>query len=171
VRNQYTRLLESASVTRRARTAAILATALALGGCGAAGAPGTPSQRPVPLAAGGHIALRLRRCDRGIHPFCARELVLTAGRTRYHDGAALGAAEGDALRRAGWTASEGEAPTELAAQSRGGRLRLTYATAAGELRAIAAGEAERAPAIVRALRRDRTAGVPALSLLLEVGSG
>lgn len=153
----------------------ILAAAALLTSCGGQAVgdrgPGVDAAgvaRAVPLVAGTRIALDVRRCDPGHHPYCGRELVLTALR-RTTAATALMSAETAALRRAGWSFGEGEGTQELSALSPDGHLSLTYATAAQDLHALGQGDIVRALPVVRALRHDQAAGVPALSLLLESG--
>jgi hypothetical protein len=149
---------------------AALALVAGLAGCGTGGTPvGAPRAGAIPLPAGVRVALDLRRCDPGRAHFCARELTLTWSRSPHPGTAALQAAEGGALRRAGWSSSGGAATGERSAQSPDGALWLTYAPAGEELRALREGDISRAEPLVRALARDRGAGVPALSVLLEAG--
>jgi hypothetical protein len=147
-----------------------IGAALVLAGCGAAGsAPGAPAAGAIPLAAGIRVASNLRRCNPGRAHFCARELTLIWSHSPHPGATALQAAEGAALRRAGWSSGEGAATGELSAQSPNGALWLTYAPAGEELRALREDDITRAAPLVQTLRRDRAAGVPALSVLLEAG--
>ena len=125
----------------------------------------------VPLVPGTRIVLSVRRCDAGAHPFCARELVLAAARARYEDSGVLKVAERRVLDHAGWRRSEGDTYDESAAESPGNRLRVTYATAEQDLLSIDERRIARMPAFTRQLADVLFAREPALSLLVQAGSG
>jgi hypothetical protein len=161
------------SVRAAAFAAALLGGGTVLGGCGAGSAPGSPAVAGVPLAAHTRLIAGVRSCDGGAHPFCARELVLVAARRgprHYASSTALLAAEGARLRRAGWSSSKGDTDAESAAESPSHRLRLTYATAADDLRSLDEGRITRARRIAHTLAEQLYAGAPALSLMLQAGS-
>ena len=132
------------------------------------------------------IITNVARCDPGARHFCGRELVVLAtGATAGAGGtAALGstaaeeraaaplmAAEHAALSHAGWSASGGEVAGEASGSSPGGRRWVSYGPAAIDLHAIGVGNLSRAPAIVAALRREVATRAPALSMLVETGTG
>jgi hypothetical protein len=144
--------------------------ALLLAACGQGSAPGTPAVRGVPLAPHVRIVERVRRCDGGAHPYCARQLVLASDPADYPSSGALLAAETRTLRRAGWSQAEGDTDYERGVESPGNRLRVTLATAADDLRSVEEGRIPRAPAIARALSAEMFARAPALSLMLQAGS-
>ena len=147
-----------------------LACALGAAGCGQGSPAGSPSVSGVPLVAGARVVLDARRCDGGAHPYCARELVLAATRSRYTTSQALLVAEASALKRSGWGVSEGDTGFERAAESPGHALRVTYATATQDLRAIDLGAIKRATPVARALSAQLFHRAPALSLMLQTGS-
>jgi hypothetical protein len=154
---------------RRSFAALLSAAALPLAGCGsAASGPGSPP----PLAPHLRIVKNVALCDRGVHHFCGRELVVVASGAAAHDGdTALMAAEHTALAHAGWSASGGEVAGEASASSPGGRRWVSYGPAASDLLAIGKGNLHRSAAIVAELRRQASAGAPALSLLVMPGMG
>jgi hypothetical protein len=147
-----------------------LTTAAAVAACGQGSAPGTPSASGLPLPSGGRILVSARRCDRGAHPYCALDLVLSAPAGRYVSSGALMRAETDRLRRAGWSQTGGDTIHETAAESPGHRLRVTYAQGSEDLLSIEQRRIQRSPPIARALSRELFARAPALSLMLQAGS-
>ncbi len=147
-----------------------LVGALGAAGCGQGSSAGTPSVTRVPLVSGARIVSEVRRCDGGAHPYCARELVVAGTRSRYHTSQALLTAEASRLKRSGWGTAQGDTGVELAAESPGHALRLTYATASEDLRSIDLGTITRATPIARALSAQLFARAPALSLMLQTGS-
>ena len=157
-------------MTRRVAATVVLAGSLALAGCGQGSRAGAPTVGAVPLPAGARIVARVRRCDGGVHPYCAQELVLSAPAGRYPSSTALQTAETQRLTRAGWARAEGDTTHELSAASPGSKLRLTYATGQEDLEAIDLGRIDRSPAVARALARRMFARTPALSLILETGT-
>ena len=148
--------------------AIVLAGALAVSACGQGSASSSPAVKGVPLAGGTRVVFRVRRCDRGAHPFCALQLVVVG--PRYGSSADLLSGETARLREAGWGAAEGDTAKERAAESPGHRLRLTYATARDDLQSIDAGAITRAPSVARSLSRQVFDRTPALSLMLQAGS-
>jgi hypothetical protein len=151
--------------------AALAAVGLVVSGCGAGSGPRSPAVAAVPLVPGTRIVLSVRRCNQGAHPFCARELILAAAASHYEDSGVLKVAERRALSRAGWRRSEGDTYDESAAESPGNRLRVTYATAEQDLLSIDERRIARTPAITRQLAEVLFAREPALSLLVQAGSG
>jgi hypothetical protein len=155
----------------------VVAAALAVGGawvvsgCGAGSGPRGPAVASVPLVPGTRIVVNVRRCNEGSHPFCARELVLAANASHYEDSGVLKVAELRVLRHAGWRRSEGDTYDESAAESPHDRLRVTYATAEQDLLSIDERRIARTPAITRQLAEVMFAREPALSLLVQAGSG
>ena len=139
-------------------------------GCGEGSGPGAPDAAALPLAHGARILERVRRCDGGAHPYCGQELVIGAGPGRYASSAALQSAETRRLTGAGWARAQGETIHELAAESPGQKLRLTYATDEADLESIDLGTVDRSTAIARALAQRMFARAPTLSLMLEPGS-
>ena len=151
-----------------------LAIALAGGAtataCGQGSSPGSPSIRGVPLAAGTQIVSQIRRCDGGNHPYCAVQLVVRGGPSRYRTSTALLAGEAARLRAAGWSVEQGDTDEESAAESPRHRLRVTYAIASADLESIDEGTITRATPIARSLSSAMFARAPTLSLMLQSGS-
>jgi hypothetical protein len=110
----------------------------------------------------------VRQCDRGSGPFCAVELVVVARRYRTSD--ALLASERRQLRKLGWTGTGGDTGDEQAADSPGHKLRLTYATAYGDLKGIDLGWIQRSRRITLALSHVLFNRSAAMSLMLELGA-
>ena len=123
----------------------------------------------VPLIPGVRIVASVRRCDRGADPYCAVQLVITG--SGYPSSEALLTAEHARLRQLGWSTSQGDYGAQMAADSPGHGLRLTYQTADLDLEAVEFGWIKRAPKIARALSTVLYERAPALSLMLEAGSG
>jgi hypothetical protein len=140
-----------------------------LSGCGERGGRKAPDVRRLPLVRGASIVAQAKECDPGKRAFCALELVVEHPGLR--TSSQLLARQRLLLQRSGWRAVNGDTGDERAAQSPGRRLRVTYATADGDLKAVDLGWIRRPRNITLALSRalfDRRA---ALSLMLEAGSG
>ena len=88
---------------------------------------------------------------------------------RFRSAGALVASEHRHLRKLGWIGSAGDNGDERAAQSPGHKLRLTYATAAGDLIGIDQGWIKRPRAIELTLSRAMFERTPAISIMLEAG--
>jgi hypothetical protein len=140
--------------------------ACALAGCG--GGDRTPDLGKLPLAPGSRIVTQVRQCDAGSNAYCAVELVVVD--PAWHDSGSLVFAEKRILAHHGWTPDRGTNGDEHAAESPGDKLRVTYATAYGDLKDIELGWIKRSHAISVALSHtlfDRSA---AMSVMLEIGS-
>lgn len=152
----------------------LVAVLLALGvgvllvGCGSAATSRAPGLAGVPLTDGARVLASIRRCDRGASPFCAVQLVVADA--RYRNSTDLLHGERDRLRALGWTSANADNGDEHAAESPGHRLRLTYATAALDLKGIDLGWIQRARVIAHTLSRAMFDRASALSLMLETGS-
>jgi len=146
-----------------ALAAALVATAA---GCGGS-AQRTPSLKQLPMVDGARVATQATRCDKGANTFCAVELVVVDGRFRSSD--ALMKAEHDRLKALGWSPVNGDIGEESAAESPGHRLRVTYATADGDLKGIDLGWIKRSRKVTLALSQSLFGRQPALSMLLEEG--
>jgi hypothetical protein len=118
---------------------------------------------------GGRIVARVKNCDKGANAYCGWQLVVVD--PRYRTSADLVVAEHDRLRRLGWTGADAETGDEHAADSPGHKLRVTYATAYGELKDIDLGWVKRDKAIGLALSRTLFDRSSAMSIMLELGSG
>lgn len=143
---------------------------LTLAGCGSSNAARRPATSGVPLVAGARVVSQTRRCDRGVRPYCAMQLVLAGRPGRFSGSEALLDAESARLRDAGWSQDNGDTNHEHAAESPHHRLRVTYAIALEDLLSIDQGTITRAPSVARALSAQMFARAPALSLELQAGS-
>jgi hypothetical protein len=137
-----------------------------LAGCG--GGDRTPSIDRLPLAPGSSIVSRVRQCNSGSNAYCAIELVVVNKRSA--NSLALIAQERQALTQRGWTNTHANNGDEHAALSPGDKLRVTYATAYGDLKDIELGWISRAKPISVALSRALFARAAAMSVMLEIGS-
>jgi hypothetical protein len=146
---------------------ALPALVLALAGCGQSGSSSSLSLAQLPLVDGASIVTQVGRCDRGANAFCAIQAVVV-GR-RFRSAGALVASEHRHLRELGWTATAGDNGNERAAESPGHKLRLTYATAAGDLTGIDLGWIKRPRTIELTLSRALFGRIPAMSIMLEAG--
>ena len=147
---------------------AVALAACALAGCGGNGGDRTPALGKLPLAPGSRIVTQARQCDAGANAYCAVELVVVD--PAWHDSGSLVFAEKRMLARYGWIEDRGINGDEHAAESPGDKLRVTYATAYGDLKDIELGWIKRSHAISVALSHtlfDRSA---AMSVMLEIGS-
>jgi hypothetical protein len=147
-----------------ALTAVVSATLLAACGTGAR----TPSLSKLPLVPGSKVALQLRTCNSGVSAYCAIELVVQDA--RFHSSRALVLAERDQLRAHGWTGASPDDGIQLADESPGHKLRITYATAVDDLQGIDLKWFTRPAQIETTLDRAVFDGVPTMSVLLEAGA-
>jgi hypothetical protein len=152
------------------RLGALLSTAMlvALGGCGDSSG-GTPDVARLPLPPGAQISLKVERCDKGANAFCAYELVVMSSTAKNSD--ALLKAEHALLLKNGWTGANADTGEQRAADSPGHKLRVTYATAFGDLKGIDLGWIKRSRKVTLALSRALFAHTAAMSMLLEQGAG
>lgn len=144
-----------------------IAVALVVAGCGSSASRG-PTLAGVPLTPGSQVVEHVRRCDGGANAYCAVELVVVSKHAPTSD--ALMTAERRHLRSLGWTLTEADTGDETAANSPGHKLRLTYATAALDLKDIDLGWIRRSPRIGRALSQTMFDRAAAISLMLQTGS-
>lgn len=159
---------------RRLRvTPALLALAgcALLTGCGTGGASGPLSLNQLPLIQGASVATQARQCDRGANAFCAIEAVIIDPRA--HSSGGFVESEHRLLHRLGWTTHAGDDGDEVAADSPGHKLRVTYATTLGDLIGFDENwikpkrpDQQRIALTLSALYIN---GTPAMSILLEVG--
>jgi hypothetical protein len=138
----------------------------ALTGCGAGDR--SPSVDRLPLAPGSKIVSQVRQCNPGSNAYCAIELVVVDKSSA--NSWALVAQERRALRQRGWTLTNATNGDEHAAISPGDKLRVTYATAYGDLKDIELGWISRAKPISLALSHAIFDRAAAMSLMLEIGS-
>lgn len=154
---------------RRRVWIAVPAIAAALAGCGQSATTHSPTLSQLPLVRGASIATRVRQCDAGANAFCAIELVVVDDRAA--SSAALVAGERQQLHRLGWSVTSPDNGQEHAAESPGHRLRITYATAMGDLEGIDLAWIKRPRPIALTLAHTMFDGTPAMSVLLEAGPG
>lgn len=145
---------------------ALLAVAVAVAGCGGNG-PRRPVLGSVPLVAGGQVVVRADACDAGANAYCALDVVFVD--PRFRSAEALVTGERKWLKRHGWIKVSAQTGDELAADSPGDRLRVTYTTAALDLKDIDLGWIKRPRPIGLALSDaiyDRSA---AMSMMVVAG--
>jgi hypothetical protein len=147
---------------------ALVALGAALAGCGASGTHHGPNLAALPLVDGANVVAQVRQCDHGANAYCAIEMVVTDH--RYRTSTALVDREHEQLRRHGWTGGVGDTAEQKAADSPGHKLRVTYATASGDLRGVDLGSIQRSHRITLALSRALFDQAPAMSIMLEVGA-
>jgi hypothetical protein len=145
---------------------ALLAVAVTVAGCGG-DAPRRPSLSSVPIVAGGQVVARAQACDAGANAYCALDVVLVNRRFKTAQDLVVG--ERRWLKRNGWIRVSAQTGDELAANSPGDRLRVTYATPALDLKDIDLGWIKRPRPIALALSDAILDGSPAMSLMLVAG--
>ena len=153
----------------RISSLALLAAAVAaLAGCGSqGGATHTLDLGNVPLVDGAKVVAQSRLCDPGANAYCALEVVVVDPRFRSSDDLVKG--EQRLLKTHRWAIVGGYTGEETGAESPGHKLRLTYATAAGDLQGIDLVWIQRPPKIALALSRTMFDRDSAMSLMLESG--
>jgi hypothetical protein len=127
-----------------------------------------PSAADIPLLPGAEIAVKAHACDHGSRVYCAVDLVVVDHHYLSSDN--LAKDEGHVLQKHGWSLADGDTALQTAANSPGHKLRLTFATATGDLRQIDLGQINRPWPITYGLSStmfDRTAAV---SMRLEAGA-
>jgi hypothetical protein len=142
--------------------------ALALAGCGGSTSTGPITISRLPLVTGATVVAEQTQCDSGASAFCAVEAVIV-DRGLGSSGALL-AAEQRRLRRLGWSSTAGDNGKEQAAESPGRKLRVTYATAQGDLLGSDEGWIHRPRPIVLTLSQTMYQRTAAMSVMLEAGS-
>jgi hypothetical protein len=150
-------------------SASIAAVVLAVGGCGSGGADRSPSLARVPLVRGAHVMVHVRVCNKGANAFCALELVVVGG--GYRTPSEMLTAETGLLKRLHWKHANADTGLERAAYAPGDKLRLTYATAKGDLESVELGWVQRNRVVTVALAHEMFENTPALSMLVEEGAG
>ena len=148
--------------------AAFPLVAVPIAGCGASNAERTPTVSQLPLVPGSQIVAQVRSCDRGPNAFCGIDLVVRNG--KYTSSDILARDESHVLRKHGWSLADGDTSLQSAANSPGHTLRLTYATATGDLREIDLGVINRPWPITYALSNSMFDRDAAMSMRLEVGA-
>jgi hypothetical protein len=148
--------------------AALAALAPAIAGCGSSGGTHRPNLAQLPLVDGANVVAQVHSCDRGKNAYCAIELVVVD--RRYKTSTDLVEAEHEQLHKNGWTGGQGDTQEQKAADSPGHKLRVTYATASGDLRGVELGPIQRPRKIMLALSRAMFDQSPTMSIMLEVGA-
>ena len=142
------------------------AAVCALAGCAGDG-PRHPNLSQIPLVPGVRVVASANVCDQGANAYCALDAVIVA--SRFKSSQELAAGERRWLKRSGWIRVSAQTGDELAADSPRDRFRLTYATAALDLRDIDLGWIKRPRPIALALARAIYDGSAALSLNVAAG--
>jgi hypothetical protein len=156
-------------IARRLGVVPALALVALLAGCGGTSKPQrTPTANALPLVPGSRVVQQVRRCDRGKNAFCSIDLVVVNG--KYDSSDIFARDESHVLRGSGWSLADGDTNLQAAANSPGHGLRLTYATAAGDLREIDLGVINRPWPITYALSNSMFDRAAAMSMRLEVGA-
>jgi hypothetical protein len=147
--------------------AAVPAAVVALAGCGSSGGTQGLDLTRVPLVDGSRVIAQARECDRGANAFCSLEAVVVD--PRFHSSGDMVTSERALLRKQGWSLVNADTGLQSAAESPGHKLRVTYATAYGDLQGIDLVWIHRANAITQSLSRQVFDGSSAMSIMLEDG--
>ncbi|HWF75206.1 MAG TPA: hypothetical protein VG186_17805 [Solirubrobacteraceae bacterium] len=145
---------------------ALLAVAVLLAGCGG-DAPRRPNLSSVPLVPGGRVVVRANACDVGANAYCALDVVFV--NPHFKSAQDLVTNERRWLKRRGWIRVSAQTGDELAADSPTDRLRVTYSTAALDLKDIDLGWIKRPRPIALALSDAIYDGAPAISINVVAG--
>ena len=151
----------------RVRLVAAAALIAALSGCGHSASKHPPDVSGLPLVNGAKVITRVQRCDKGANAYCAVQMVVVG--SHFRTSIDLLKSEQDHLLKLGWSLVNGDTGSERAAESPGHKLRLTYATAYGDLTGIDLGWIKRAHPIALALSHTLFNQTSAMSMMLEVG--
>jgi hypothetical protein len=139
-----------------------------LAGCGSTQAHRSPTVSSLPLVPGSQIVAQVRACDQGSNAFCGIDLVVR--NRKYVSSDVLARDESHLLRKNGWSPSDGDIGSQSAANSPGHKLRLTYATAIGDLEQIDLSAINRPWPITYALSNSIFDRDAAMSMRLQVGA-
>lgn len=153
---------------KRVCLATVPALAIAVAGCGQSSNSKDASLAQLPLVPGAKIVRQVKQCDRGANAFCSLNIVIVD--PLYHSSLSLLKAEHTWVHAAGWNGVGGDTDDEKAAESPTHKLRVTYATASGDLKDIDLALIKRPRPIALALSRAMFDRSPAMSVLLEAGS-
>jgi hypothetical protein len=148
--------------------AGVLAVAVVVVASGRGSTPREIGFTNIPVPPGARVMTEVRSCDRGIHSFCALQVVIVGD--RYRTSQALRQTYSAQLLKLGWTTTKGPDGNETAADSPGHELRLTFATAYEDLLGIDSNWIQRTPTISHSLSSAMFDRAPALSLMLLRGS-
>ncbi len=141
---------------------------VALTGCGSVKGAPPPALDQLPLVPGAKVVQQATQCDKGANAFCALEVVVVDPSFKTSEG--LVNAEHDLVHKAGWAGLGADTGNERAAESPGHKLRVTYATANGDLTGIDLGWIHRSRQIAVALSRTLFNHASAMSVELDPGS-
>jgi hypothetical protein len=148
--------------------AAMLAVAIVVVATGRGGTQREIGITNIPMPPGTRVMTTVRSCDRGVHSYCALQVVIVGDRYRTSEG--LRQIYGAQLHKLGWTTTKGPDGNETAADSPGHELRLTFATAYEDLLGIDSNWIQRTPTISHSLSSAMFDRAPTLSLMLLRGS-
>jgi hypothetical protein len=148
--------------------AVVVAVVLVVATTGRGGTPRSIGLNDIPMLAGTHVQTGVRSCDRGVHPYCALQVILVGD--RHQTSQALRTAYGARLNKLGWTTTMGPDGNETAADAPGHELRLTFATAYEDLLGVDSNWVQRTAEITHALSSALFDRAPALSIMLLRGS-
>ncbi len=148
--------------------AAVVAVVILILATGRGATPRAVGLTNIPMVPGTRVLTKVRSCDRGVHPYCALQVVIVGD--RYATSQALRKTFGANLHKLGWTTTKGPDGNESAADSPGHELRLTFATAYEDLLGIESNWIQRTAAISHSLSSAMFDRAPALSLMLLRGS-
>ncbi|MGI8430570.1 MAG: hypothetical protein ACR2OB_15000 [Solirubrobacteraceae bacterium] len=154
---------------RRLSLIALVGLSATLAGCGHSAGVGGANVSVPPLVGGVTVIAQARVCDAGANSFCALELVVADRDHRYQSSTDLLSSERRRLRGLGWAATNADTGEQRAAESPGHKLRVTYATAQGDLLGIDRDWIKRTPAIWLALSQTLYHRTSALSMMVETG--
>lgn len=152
------------------RLGVVLAASLLSGlvaGCGSGGSPGRLSLSRLPLVPGASVVAQSRQCDTGTNAFCAIQAVVIDKGAQ--SSGAFVKSEQDHLHKLGWSTSAGDDGDEVAADSPGHKIRVTYATAINDLVGLDEKWIKRPWPIWAGLDQTMYHRIPAMSIMLEVG--
>jgi hypothetical protein len=149
-----------------AALAALLALVVVLAGCGG-DAPRHPSLSSVPLVPGGQVVVRANACDAGANAYCALDLVVVNPHFKSAESFVTG--ERRWLKHNRWLPVSAQTGDEQSADQPGGRIRVTFSTAALDLKDIDLGWIKRPRAIALALSHAIYDGSPAMSVNVVAG--
>jgi hypothetical protein len=155
-------------VSARLSVIGLGAVTVALAGCGTGGGSPAPDPSQLPLVPGARIVAQDTQCDRGASAFCSLQLVVVD--SNYTTSEDFVDAEHDFVHSKGWAGVTADTGDEQAAESPGNKLRVTYATAYGDLQGIELGWIHRSRTISKALSRTLFDHASAMSVQVDRGS-
>jgi hypothetical protein len=121
----------------------------------------------VPLVKGGQVVARADACDAGANAYCALDAVVVD--PHFKSAQQLVTDERRWLKQHRWIRVSAQTGDEQAADSPGDRLRVTYSTAALDLKDIELGWIKRPRTIQLALSDALYDGSPTMSIMVVAG--